>query len=80
MYTNTPPKAAQRGPGGAQIVTMMEPIITKAAIELGIDALEIRRINAPDPDVEYGPRGSPLTSVFAKEALELGAELFDWEA
>jgi len=79
MYTNTPPKAAQRGPGGAQIVTMMEPIITKAAIELGIDALEIRRINAPDPDVEFGPRGSTLTSVFAKEALELGAELFDWE-
>ena len=37
MYTNTPPKAAQRGPGGAQIVAMLEPIFDNAARELGID-------------------------------------------
>ena len=78
MLTNTPPKAAQRGPGGAQIVSMLEPILAKAARELGIDRLQMRLINAPDPDVAFGPGGTTLTSVHAKEALEQGAELFDW--
>ena len=78
MFTNTPPKAAQRGPGGAQIVSMLEPILAKAGHQLGIDRMQIRMINAPDPDVAFGPRGSTLTSVHAKEALEQGAELFDW--
>ena len=78
MYTNTPPKAAQRGPGGAQIVSMMEPILDKAARELGIDRLAIRTMNAPGPDVRFGPRDTTLTSVHAREALERGAELFDW--
>lgn len=79
MYTNTPPKAAQRGPGGAQIISMLEPMLDKAARELGIDRYEIRMINAPDGDVEFGPRGSTLTSVHAKEALQMGAEMFDWQ-
>ena len=78
MLTNTPPKSAQRGPGGAQIVSMLEPILAKAGRELGIDRLEMRMINAPDPDVVFGPRGTALTSVHAKEALEKGAEIFDW--
>ena len=79
MYTNTPPKAAQRGPGGAQIISMLEPLLDKAARELGIDRLAIRMLNAPGPDVRFGPRDTQLTSVHAKEALEMGAELFDWE-
>jgi CO/xanthine dehydrogenase Mo-binding subunit len=80
MYTNTPPKAAQRGPGGAQIISMMEPILDKAARELGIDRYAIRMLNAPGPDVGFGPRETTLTSVHAREALEMGYELFDWEA
>lgn len=80
MYTNTPPKAAQRGPGGAQIISMMEPILEKAARELGVDRYEAHMLNAPGPDVEFGPRGTQLTSVFVREALEQGRELFDWDA
>jgi CO/xanthine dehydrogenase Mo-binding subunit len=80
MYTNTPPKAAQRGPGGAQIISMMEPILDKAARELGIDRYAIRMLNAPGPEVGFGPRETTLTSVHAREALEMGYELFDWEA
>ena len=79
MFTNTPPKGAQRGPGGAQIIGMFEPLMDKAARELGIDRLALRRLNAPDGDVEYGPRGSTLTSVFVKEAIDRGRELFGWE-
>jgi len=79
MRTNTPPKAAQRGPGGAQIIGMLEPLMDKAARELGVDRLALRRLNAPDPDVQYGPRGSRLSSVFVKEAIDLGREAFNWE-
>ena len=79
MYANTPPKAAQRAPGGAQIVGMLEPIHNKAARELGIDRLAMRRLNAPTADVEFGPRNGTLTSVFAREALDMAAEAFDWE-
>ena len=79
VRTNTPPKAAQRGPGGAQIIGMLEPLMDKAARELGVDRLALRRLNAPNADVEYGPRGSTLTSVFVKEAIDMGRELFGWE-
>ena len=79
MRTNTPPKAAQRGPGGAQIIGMLEPLMDKAARELGIDRLALRRLNAPEANVEYGPRGSTLTSVFVREAIDQGRELFGWD-
>ena len=80
VYTNTPPKAAQRGPGGAQIISMMEPILEKAARELGLDRYAVHVLNAPGPDVAFGPRDTTLTSVHAREALEMGYEMFDWEA
>ncbi len=80
VFTNTPPKAAQRGPGGAQIIGMLEPLMDKAARELGVDRLALRRLNAPDADVQYGPRGtSTLTSVHVREAIDIGRELFNWE-
>ncbi|MCH7891454.1 MAG: molybdopterin-dependent oxidoreductase [Gemmatimonadetes bacterium] len=79
VFTNTPPKSAQRGPGGAQIIGMLEPLMDKAARELGVDRLALRRLNAPEADVEYGPRGSTLTSVFVREAIDQGRELFGWE-
>lgn len=80
MYTNTPPKAAQRGPGGAQIISMMEPILEKAGRELGVDRFEMHRMNAPRGDVKFGPRNATLTSVHAVEALDKGREMFDWDA
>ncbi len=79
VRTNTPPKAAQRGPGGAQIIGMLEPLMDKAARELGVDRLALRRLNSPNADVEYGPRGATLTSVFVKEAIDKGRELFQWD-
>ncbi len=78
VLTNTQPKSAQRGPGGAQIINMMEPLMDKAAWELGLDRLAIRRLNAPGPDVRFGPRGTSLTSVHVREAIDMGAEVFGW--
>ena len=80
VYTNTPPRSAQRAPGGAQIVAMLEPLVDKAARELGVDRLEVRKVNAADGDGWLGPNQGSFTSARVREALELGAELFDWEA
>lgn len=79
MYTNTPPKAAQRGPGGAQIINMLEPLQDKAMRELGVDRLQGRYLNAPVEGHTFGPRDSSLTSIHAREALMQGAEAFDWD-
>lgn len=79
VYTNTPPRSAQRAPGGAQIVAMLEPLMDRAARELGIDRVEIRRVNAPDHDSRFGPSQGGLTSAYVREALDRGAQLFGWE-
>ena len=83
VLTNTPPRGAQRAPGGFQMAAMLEPIMSKAARQLGLDQLEIRRINAPSGGSEYGapeadgtrPR---VTSAFVREALDKGQALFAW--
>jgi xanthine dehydrogenase molybdenum-binding subunit len=78
VFTNTPPRSAQRAPGGAQIVGMLEPIMDKAARQLGIDRVAIRRINAPGHDGWIGAGQSKLTSAYVREAIDKGVELFRW--
>ena len=80
VLTNTPPTGAQRGPGQNQLACAVEPILDKAARQLGLDLVTIRRINAPDNSARYGADQGPVTSAFQREALDLGAEQFDWEA
>ena len=82
--TNTPPRGAQSQPGGMQGIVLMEPVIAKAARKLGIDQVEIRKINAPAGKAKFGPanaRGDRTyaTSCFVKEALDQGAALFKWD-
>ncbi|HUE96286.1 MAG TPA: molybdopterin cofactor-binding domain-containing protein, partial [Longimicrobiaceae bacterium] len=79
VLTNTPPRAAQRAPGGAQAIAMLDPMLDRAARRLGIDRLQIRMVNAPGHDGLYGPGRTPVTSSFAREALQMGDELFGWE-
>ena len=43
VLTNTPPRRAQSQPGGMQGITLVEPILAKAARKLGIDQVAIRR-------------------------------------
>ena len=47
VMTNTVPRSAQRGPGHNQTVSAIEPLIDKAAKQLGIDRLAIRRLERP---------------------------------
>jgi CO/xanthine dehydrogenase Mo-binding subunit len=71
-----------------QSTILFEPIISKAATKLGIDQVQIRLLNAPEGQAQFGlappnaPPGRPrnkVTSCFLKEALTRGAELFKWE-
>jgi CO/xanthine dehydrogenase Mo-binding subunit len=83
VLTNTPPRTSQRAPGGMQGIALMEPVMAKAARQLGIDEVDIHRINAPEGKAKYGPlaaRGQQayVTSCFIKEALEKGVEVFNW--
>ncbi len=85
VITNTPPRSQQRSPGPMQANGCIDPIVAKAARQLGVDQVAIRRINAPEGKAPYGPAladGSRryVTSAFVKEALDRGADLFGWEA
>jgi CO/xanthine dehydrogenase Mo-binding subunit len=79
VLTNTPPAGAQRGPGQNQIAMVVEPLLDKAAKQLGIDRVEIRRINCPDNDSLFGGKQNPVTSAYLREALAMGADQFDWQ-
>jgi xanthine dehydrogenase molybdenum-binding subunit len=84
VLTNTPPRRAQSQPGGLQAIMMVEPVVSKAARQLGIDQVAIRRLNAPEGKAKLGPanaRGERgyATSAFLKEALDKGAEIFGWQ-
>ena len=82
ILTNTPPRSAQSSPGGLQGITIIEPIIAKAARKLGLDQVAIRRINCPEGKAPFGGpvNGTRLhaTSAFLKQALDRGAEQFKW--
>jgi xanthine dehydrogenase molybdenum-binding subunit len=83
VLTNTPPRGAQSSPGGMQGIVIMETIVSKAARKLGLDQVDIRKINCPEGKSPVGPvrngtRGH-CTSAFLKEAFDRGAEQFQWK-
>ncbi len=84
VYTNTPPRSAQRAPGGLQAVSMMAPMMHKAATQLNLDPLELIRINAPAGQATFGQprqgRRPNVSSAFVREAADAAAEAFDWPA
>ena len=82
VLTNTPPRSAQSSPGGMQGITIVEPVLAKAARKLGLDQVAIRRINCPEGKAKFGPpmqgQLQHVTSSFLKDALDRGAEKFQW--
>lgn len=79
VLTNTPPSGAQRGPGENQTAAAIEPLIDEAARQLGIDRVELRKINAPTlENGTYGAERGSFTSARMKEALDIGAANFNW--
>ncbi|BAS28738.1 xanthine dehydrogenase family protein molybdopterin-binding subunit [Limnochorda pilosa] len=78
VFTNTPPKTAFRGPGTNQVPLIFEPILDRAARQLDLDRVEIRRVNAPRHDGKIGHDRLAITSSYLPEALDKGAQLFGW--
>jgi CO/xanthine dehydrogenase Mo-binding subunit len=83
VLTNTPPRTQQRSPGPMQANGIIEPVITKAASQLGLDQVAIRRINSPEGKARYGPPAANgerryVTGAFVKDALDRGVAQFDW--
>ena len=85
VLTNTPPRLSQSQPGGFQGIALMEPILAKASRKLGIDQVALHRMNAPEGKAPIGPpvgkdqKRLYVTSAYIKEALDRGAEQFQWE-
>jgi xanthine dehydrogenase molybdenum-binding subunit len=84
VLTNTPPRTSQRSPGGMQMNAILDPIMAQAAKKLGIDHVELLKINAPVGKAPYGPvlpatkKQAYVTQANVREALDQGAALFGW--
>jgi CO/xanthine dehydrogenase Mo-binding subunit len=84
VLTNTPPRVSQSQPGGFQGIALMEPILAKASRKLGIDQVALHRMNCPEGKAQMGPadksgKRAYITGTYIKEALDRGAEQFEWE-
>jgi xanthine dehydrogenase molybdenum-binding subunit len=66
VVTNTPPKGAQRGPGGAQAITMISPVLDEAARQAGVDRMDMLYVNAPEGRAPFGPAQTEVTSAFGQ--------------
>jgi xanthine dehydrogenase large subunit len=72
--TNLPSNTAMRGFGGPQGIAAMENVIEEVAARLGLDALDVRRINAYGPGRDVTPYGEVLPSNTLPTLLERLAE------
>jgi CO/xanthine dehydrogenase Mo-binding subunit len=79
LYTNTTPRAAQRGPGENEMAAALEPIYDKAINQAGLDRVQVKIMNAPDSSGTIGPQRGELTGSWFPEAIAQGAEMFNWE-
>ncbi|MEE2746617.1 MAG: xanthine dehydrogenase family protein, partial [Pseudomonadota bacterium] len=78
VYTNKTMTGAMRGFGAPQVCFAYESHMDDIARDLGIDPLEIRRINA-FYEGSASPTGQVLHSVVVKDSLEVAANRFGWK-
>ena len=79
VYTNKVPTGAFRGFGNPSAEWAVEQAIDLGAHELGIDPLELARINAAE--VGYvSPHGNRVTSCELKQCLDMTEKMIDWQA
>ena len=82
VLTNTNPTAPYRGAGRPEAIYLIERVLEEAAVELGIDAVELRRRNViPQSALPYK---TPLGPVFDCGAfgsnMEQALEMADYDA
>ena len=79
-FTNTVPVTAYRGAGRPEGNYYLERLVDQAALEMGIDPVDLRRRNHIQPDqIPYkGPSGSVYDSGNFPAILDKALELSDW--
>jgi CO/xanthine dehydrogenase Mo-binding subunit len=78
VYTNKIPTGAFRGFGNPSAEWAVEQAIDKGAHELGIDPLEIARINAAEPGY-VSPHGNRVTSCELGQCIDMVEKMMDWK-
>ncbi len=80
LFTNAAPTDAFRGAGKPETVCTLEQLLDKAAFELGVDRLELRRKNlVRSQELPYLMlNGQTIDSGDFSALLERAAELSDW--
>ena len=79
IYTNKIPTGAFRGFGNPSAEWAVEQAIDLGAHALGIDPLEIARINAAETGY-VSPHGNRVTSCELKQCLDMAEKMIDWKA
>ena len=78
VYTNKIPTGAFRGFGNPSAEWAVEQAIDEGAHQVGMDPLEVARINAADAGY-VSPHGNRVTSCELKQCLDLAEKLMDWK-
>ncbi|MGH7846128.1 MAG: xanthine dehydrogenase family protein molybdopterin-binding subunit [Candidatus Binatia bacterium] len=78
VYTNKIPTGAFRGFGNPSAEWAVEQAIDEGAHQLGMDPLEVARINAADAGY-LSPHGNRVTSCELKQCLDLTEKLMAWK-
>ena len=79
VYTNKVPTGAFRGFGNPSAEWAVEQAIDLGAHELGIDPIEIARINAAETGY-VSPHGNRVTSCELRQCLDMTEKMIDWKA
>ena len=80
VFTNATPTDAYRGAGKPETVCTLEQLIDKAAFDLGIDRIQLRRINLVQPnELPYTmANGHTIDSGDFEALLDRVVEISDW--
>jgi CO/xanthine dehydrogenase Mo-binding subunit/CO/xanthine dehydrogenase FAD-binding subunit len=79
VYTNLVPTGAFRGFGNPSADWAVEQAWDLAAEKLGIDILDLLRMNAVDPG-DVSPHNHKITSCELKQCMDKAADLIRWKA
>jgi len=79
VYTNKIPTGAFRGFGNPSAEWAVEQAIDLGAHALGIDPLELARMNAAETGY-VSPHGNRVTSCELKQCLDMAEKMIDWKA
>ena len=80
VFTNTSPLTSYRGAGRPEAITLIERLMDKAALEMGIDPIEMRRRNFIKPQsMPYKTQtGFVYDSGDFEKLMDQGMALADW--